>query len=296
MKFKNIIALALCTSSFVANTLSGQIGVGTITPDSSAALDIDVSSLPVTAKKGFLMPRVRLENNIDEITIPNPVNNLLIYSKENNGTAPNEIYGHFIYSWRGNRWDKFSNLSEVRSQKAPIDFAVAGKAKQVFSSSQVSTLNSMAAVNTVPIVWNPANDVIIANPADVILSGSTEIKILTTSLYQISGTVSFKPDAAGATNCVITLQKSSDDGATWTDIMGAVMPFETSIAQHNETIVFPDCVKNFQANDLIRFVVSRPKNPWTSGAAPANYGSNSGVQSRLDNDVNKSFRFTRLQE
>lgn len=292
MKIRILIAFLLITWV----DLCAQVGVGTTNPHSSAALDVDVSALPTNAKKGFLLPRVSLQSNIDETTIPSPANNLLAYTKANEGVTPNEIYANFIYSWRGSHWEKFSNLPEVKELKIPIDFAIAGKDKQIFSTSQISALNSSTEVNTVALLWNTANDVVIANPTDVLLSNATEIKILTSSLYQISGTVSFKPDAAGATNLVVTLQRSSDNGSSWTDVIGAAMPFENSIAAYNETVVFPDFIKRFEANDLIRFVVSRPKNPWTSGTAPTNYGTNSGIQSRLDEDVNKSFKFTRLQE
>ena len=40
------------------STANAQVGIGTTTPDASAILDVDVTALPATEKKGFLPPRM----------------------------------------------------------------------------------------------------------------------------------------------------------------------------------------------------------------------------------------------
>ncbi len=311
MKFTRILSLCLSLIITAFTVVKAQVGIGTTTPNASAALDIDVSTLPSNSKKGLLLPRVNLLNIADILTIPNPANGLLAYNKTAAGISPNNVIGNYIYSWRGTRWDRFSNLPEVKQAKIPLDFAIAGKTKQTFSSTEINSLNAVDVVNSVPIVWNTATDVIIANPSNVELINSIDIKILTSALYQISGMLSFHTDSKNIpTNCVVTLQRSTDNGNTWNSIIGSAIPFEqmvntnpdvnykTNIDSQNkiQTIVFPDSIKRFEQGDLLRFVISRQKNPYTGGQAPANYGTNSGIQTRLINDTNKSFRFTRLSQ
>ena len=60
-----------------AITSTGSIGIGTIAPDSSAALDIKSST------KGFLPPRVTLVSPADAVTIPNPATGLTVYHTGN---------------------------------------------------------------------------------------------------------------------------------------------------------------------------------------------------------------------
>lgn len=57
------------TSSFSQN-----VGVGTATPDASAALDIQ------SAGKGLLIPRVNLLTTVDMTTIPSPATSLMIFN------------------------------------------------------------------------------------------------------------------------------------------------------------------------------------------------------------------------
>lgn len=292
----NIYSLLFIVASFLSS-VQAQVAIGVNTAHPSAALDVNVNSLPNNAKKGLLFPRVDLQNATDVTTIPSPANGLLVYNRTDGGTSPNEILANNLYSWRINTWKKFTNIPEVKELKLPTDFVLASVTKQIFTSTEITLLNSPAVVNTVPIVWNTATDVLIANPDDIVLETTSTIRVLTTSLYQISGTFSFKPDTSGnATNCVITLQSSTNNGTSWTNVLGSALPFEIGSAQHVQTIVLPGALKEFQQNELLRFVVSRPKNPYASGASPANYGTNSGIQSRLDTDLNKSVRIRKITE
>lgn len=74
--------ILLLTLAFIGlNTANAQVGIGTTNPDASAALDVDVSSLPATGKKGFLPPRM---DNAQRGTITSPVPGLTIYNTEAN--------------------------------------------------------------------------------------------------------------------------------------------------------------------------------------------------------------------
>ncbi|MDA9339711.1 hypothetical protein N9Q68_01935 [Polaribacter sp.] len=64
---KIILSIAIFAVSFTA---TAQVGVGTITPDASAALDIESTT------KGFLPPRM---TNVQMNAIPSPAEGLLVY-------------------------------------------------------------------------------------------------------------------------------------------------------------------------------------------------------------------------
>jgi len=85
---------------FSLNSFSQSVGIGTTSPNSSAALDI------VNDHKGLLIPRVVLLNIGDKATIPNPSSTLLVWNNTvdlnafpngpgfyyNNGTPVNPIW------------------------------------------------------------------------------------------------------------------------------------------------------------------------------------------------------------
>jgi hypothetical protein len=81
---------------------SGQVGIGTITPHSSAKLEIS------TTNKGFLMPRVALTGTADVNTIPSPAAGLMVYNTATAGTSPaNVIPGYYYYS--EGKWQRMDN-------------------------------------------------------------------------------------------------------------------------------------------------------------------------------------------
>lgn len=80
----------------VTVTQTGSVGIGTVLPDSSAFLDINVDGLPTNSKKGALLPRVGLNSNTDATTIPSPATGLIVY---NTGTGNLKNAG-YVY-WNG---------------------------------------------------------------------------------------------------------------------------------------------------------------------------------------------------
>lgn len=64
---------------------NGSVGIGTSSPDNSAILNLDVSSLPANGKKGFLGPKVGLTSNTDVTTIPSPAVGLMVYNEGTSG-------------------------------------------------------------------------------------------------------------------------------------------------------------------------------------------------------------------
>lgn len=88
------IKISLFSISLLCTSLTfSQTGIGTMTPDASAKLDVS------STNKGFLPPRVTLTSYTDNNTIPNPATGLLIYNTGNNiGLTAG------YYFWNGNAW------------------------------------------------------------------------------------------------------------------------------------------------------------------------------------------------
>ncbi len=81
-------------------TSDGSVGMGTVTPDASAILELKASN------KGFLGPRVALASITDKATIPNPANGLLVY---NTGAGSLDYVGYVF--WNGSEWRALNNGS-----------------------------------------------------------------------------------------------------------------------------------------------------------------------------------------
>jgi hypothetical protein len=86
--FNHFKAVLLCL--FLSTVMHAQVGIGTASPNASAALDVSASN------GGMLVPRVALTGIADTTTIAAPATSLLVY---NSGFAPNGYY-----YWSGSSW------------------------------------------------------------------------------------------------------------------------------------------------------------------------------------------------
>ncbi|GEM_PF-2316458 len=76
----------------------GRVGIGTATPDSSAALEI------VSSNKGVLLPKVHLLNHLDTTTVANPKEGTLVYNT-NKVEAGGQVFLDTGYCfWDGTSW------------------------------------------------------------------------------------------------------------------------------------------------------------------------------------------------
>jgi len=73
-----------------------QVGVGTITPNDSAMLDVQ------STNKGMLIPRVALTGTSDNTTIASPATSLMVY----NTATTSDVTPGFYY-WTGTVWKTF---------------------------------------------------------------------------------------------------------------------------------------------------------------------------------------------
>lgn len=79
---------------------NAQVGINTELPHETAALDMSESN------KGFLAPRIALQDNNDVFTIPQPQKGLLIFNTTDNST----LHKGYYY-WNNEKWNPFHDNS-----------------------------------------------------------------------------------------------------------------------------------------------------------------------------------------
>jgi hypothetical protein len=87
--------LSLQTSGTTRMTISnttGNVGINTTSPNSSALLDVTATN------KGVLLPQVALTGTTDATTIVTPATSLLVYNTGNAGTPPYDVTKGYYYN------------------------------------------------------------------------------------------------------------------------------------------------------------------------------------------------------
>ncbi len=245
---KNSIALIVLLAF---QCLYSQVGIGTNTPNSSSALDLDAASFPVNGKKGFLLPRLALQNNTDIVTIPNPAAGLLVYNTTNNGSGTSAVEANTYYYWNGTNWTNLSSITEVKRELFP----------QVFVIKETTVQNTIAGadnINTAPVqvLYSTASEMLNTGNNITVLPQSY-FKINNTGVYEISGYINYNPaiSLSASTNIEFIIQVSVDNGTSWTDINRTIGVWGQSTGGNSRTNGIPPTTVNLNQNDLIRCMV-----------------------------------------
>lgn len=88
---KALLAASLLTLSAAAKAQTGAVGIGTITPDASAQLDV------TSATKGFLGPRVALTASNAAAPLTNPATGLMVFNTTNAGSGTTAVIANNYY-------------------------------------------------------------------------------------------------------------------------------------------------------------------------------------------------------
>lgn len=100
------IVLPIITWLSGALLVVGQVGVNTLQPDPSAALEV------FSQNRGLLIPRLALHSDLSQAgVVDNPATGLMVY---NNG--PNHEHG--FYQWNGQRWLFAANDDQIATYSA----------------------------------------------------------------------------------------------------------------------------------------------------------------------------------
>jgi len=93
--------------------ITGEVGIGTATPNASALLDL------TSTNKGFLPPRVALTAANAAGPISSPATGLLIYNTASTGTYPNQVTPGYYY-WNGTLWTRVGNSNIIASNSVTL--------------------------------------------------------------------------------------------------------------------------------------------------------------------------------
>ncbi|MFC2462350.1 MAG: hypothetical protein ACFNP9_05380 [Porphyromonas endodontalis] len=254
------IASLLMMLPFSGEGFAQSVGVFTKTPDASAALDVDVSTLPANGKKGILLPRVQLTGKTDRTTIPNPAVGLVVYNLEDRGTGNDQVEHDMFYFWDGTKWLDMTNIDIVIRELLPqVFFILQGDTQNVASKKTNSLYNGHEVQLTYSqenITLNIGNNVRLNDAEDT-------FEILNSGDYEISGIIGYNPRMSNlnaSTNLEFIIQrKSAQTGWTWKNIARSVSAWGNNTVLNSRHMVISPMVVKFEKGDKIRAVVRQTK-------------------------------------
>lgn len=255
---KKLFILLIILVSFIP-ALS-QVGIVGENPDPSAALDIDVSTLPSDGKKGMLLPRVSLLNNTDVVTIPNPAAGIVVYNLINNGTGTNAVTQNTFYFWDGVKWIDLASMTSVKNELLPQVFSI------VNNHAQNTTAN-ISSPQGVVVTWQSSGVVLNSGNNITLNVSDNTFSINKSGRFDISGSINYNPIAksiATPTDLEFIIQVSSNNGGSWTDIAKSTSVWDNSTRGNSRTMIVSPMVVTLAQNDIIRCVVK------------SNYGTHGG--------------------
>lgn len=254
------IASLLTMLPFSGEGFAQSVGVFTKTPDASAALDVDVSTLPANGKKGILLPRVQLRDKKDQTTIPNPAVGLVVYNLQDNGLGEDQVEHDMFYFWDGTKWLDMTNIDIVIRELLPqVFFILQGDTQNVASKKTNSLYNGHEVQLTYSqenITLNIGNNVRLNDAEDT-------FEILNSGDYEISGIIGYNPRMSNlnaSTNLEFIIQrKSAQTGGGWKNIARCVSAWGNNTVLNSRHMVISPMVVKFAKGDKIRAVVKQTK-------------------------------------
>lgn len=264
------IASLLMMLPFSGEGFAQSVGVFTKTPDTSAALDVDVSALPANAKKGMLLPRVQLTGKNDQTTIPNPAVGLVVYNLQDSGSGDNQVERDMFYFWDGEKWLDMTNIDIVIRELLPqVFFILQGDAQNVASKKNYPSLYYD---EEVPLTYSEKSvddegneiDHITLNTGNNVRLNDAEdtFEILNPGDYEISGIIGYNPNISNLLNASTNLEfiiqrRSSQTGGPWRNIARCVSAWGNNTVLNSRHMVISPMVVRFEKGDKIRAVVKR---------------------------------------
>lgn len=255
---KKLVLIIICLLPFTA-VMSAQVGISTLSPNTSAALDIDVSSL--ASKKGLLLPRVSLLNNTDVVTIPSPAVGLLVYNIANAGTGTAAVSANMFYYWDGVQWTNLTNLSEVKRELLPQVFFIAEGGNNI--TTPQNTVSGADNINTSPVIIKfSASSVVLNTGNNLTMNADNTMLVNNSGTYEVSGFINYNPSIntgglQNTTNMEFIIQISTNAGTSWSNIAKTVGVWGAGTTLNSRSNNIPPVIIVANKNDLLRCVVQK---------------------------------------
>ncbi|MBD8082049.1 hypothetical protein [Chryseobacterium caseinilyticum] len=251
----------LLSSAVFSASMFSQVGIQTSQVAPSAILEISTNDLAVGNKKGFLPPRVALAGNRDTTTIPSPAVGLFVYNTANGGTFPNNVIANRYYYWNGTIWTDLAVTSSLTGYLADRILSLNSTSTQTFTYAGINATSS--ANGGIPVSFADG-DIVTNTGAIASKSGDNNFVISITGLYEVTGFVNYNPNRTSIGSpqrgCFLNLklQRSTDNGTTWTDIIGNRTAWGVRAANSLKTAILSSTPVYLTAGQQLRLVVQNP--------------------------------------
>ncbi len=237
-------------SVFLSLCVFAQVGIGTQNPATGASLEVNASD------KGALLPRVSLTDNLDQTTIQSPAKGLIVYNIADSGSGNHQVFKNSFYFWNGIQWDQCVNSKEfqdiidnLRIPKLATYMYKNGAYKYV-SPTGDNVVNFNQTNNVYR--FSPFMDFNINDP------NKDSFRVLETGDYGFEGFVCtlLHLSTQDTVHPEVVIQKSTDEGATWTDTpLVATAEYDVNYTAGLTIPINLTGVVHLNQNDLIRMVV-----------------------------------------
>ncbi|WP_312761606.1 hypothetical protein [Epilithonimonas sp.] len=245
---------------FFSGFLSAQVGIQTSQVSPSAALEINTNNLATGSKKGFLGPRVALASNTDTTTIPSPAVGLLVYNTVDAGTYPSNVFANRYYFWNGTQWVDLGLTSVLQNYLSNKIYSLNSRSTQDLAYSTINNTN--AANGGIPVSF--ADSDVAISTGNIVTKSGDVFTVNVTGLYEISAYVNYNPNRTTiaatqrGTFLNLKLQRSTDNGATWADVIGNRTAWGVKATNYLKTVILISTPIYLTAGQRLRLVVQNP--------------------------------------
>lgn len=127
---------------FTAKSQQGGVGIGTVSPDPSAILDVTASNM------GAQLPVISLSSTVDVTTVASPKRGFIIYNTAVAGTGITAV-DKGLYAYNGTVWEKMYTKANVITEAEKIPFII-----PVFAASNIGISSSIPAGTNTGLTFN----------------------------------------------------------------------------------------------------------------------------------------------
>ena len=239
------LKIILFAGLFISGFCNSQVGIGTTTPNSSAALDL------TSTNKGLLLNKVNLQSNVDVTTIPSPATGLIVYATgTHNAGTTTEILADHLYFYSGTKWEFYYDATTLNNVLGSLKIPVIG----MFAYSKIDF--PLSGIGNNIITYPDTSSNVYFNTTVMQRVSDSVFKANVKGAYMIDGFMDMVQNSTDI-SWGMKIQVSTDGGTTWSP-----NPTRGNYCNHSidgGNIIPVSCLYQdsfvLNANDLLRVVV-----------------------------------------